>query len=59
MSQGNNERRIAAARDGKAGGKLDVLDRQIGQLRRGINRLIDSYAEEIIEADEFNLVSLG
>ena len=28
-------------------------DRQIGQLRRGIDRLIDSYAEETIEADEF------
>ncbi len=50
---GEHERRIAAARDGKAGEKLDALDRQIGQLRRGIDRLIDSYAEEIIEADEF------
>ena len=50
---GEHERRIATARDGKAGGKLDALDRQIGQLRRGIDRLIDSYAEEIIEVDEF------
>jgi site-specific DNA recombinase len=48
-----HERRIAAAKDGKAGGKLDAMDRQIARLRRGIDRLIDSYAEEIIEADEF------
>lgn len=48
-----HKRRIAAAKDGKVGGKLDALDRQMGRLRRGIDRLIDSYAEEIIEVDEF------
>jgi site-specific DNA recombinase len=48
-----HERRIAAARDGKTRGDLDALDRQMARLRRGIDRLIDSYAEEIIETDEF------
>jgi hypothetical protein len=29
------------------------LERQIARLRRGMDRLIDSYAEEVIDADEF------
>ena len=32
----------------------DILDRQIAGLRRGIVRLIDSYAEGILEKDQFN-----
>jgi site-specific DNA recombinase len=48
-----HERRIAAAKDGKARGDLDAIDRQMARLRRGIDRLIDSYADEIIEANEF------
>ncbi|GBQ32445.1 putative recombinase [Gluconacetobacter sacchari DSM 12717] len=48
-----HERRIAVAKDGKADGKLEAMNRQMARLRRGIDRLIDSYAEEVIEADEF------
>jgi site-specific DNA recombinase len=48
-----HDRRSAATRDGKARADVDALDRQIARLRRGIDRLIDSYAEEIIEANEF------
>ena len=29
------------------------LERQMARLRRGMDRLIDSYAEEVIDADEF------
>ena len=48
-----HERRIAAARDGGPNAGLDTLDQQIARLQRGIDRLIDGYAEEIISADEF------
>jgi len=48
-----HERRAASARDGKAREDVDTLDRQIARLRRGMDRLIDGYAEEIIDADEF------
>jgi site-specific DNA recombinase len=48
-----HERRIAAAQDSKARVDLDAMDRQMARLRRGIDRLIDSYADEIIEAEEF------
>jgi site-specific DNA recombinase len=48
-----HDRRAAAVQSGKAREDLDALGRQIGRLRRGIARLIDSYAEEIIDADEF------
>jgi site-specific DNA recombinase len=47
-----HERRIAAAQDGKVRGDLDAMDRQMVRLRRGIDRLIDSYTDEIIEVDE-------
>lgn len=33
--------------------ELDAAQRQIGKLRRGIDRLIDSYAEGLIEKEEF------
>jgi hypothetical protein len=39
--------------DGKAREDVVALDRQIGRLRPGIDRLIDSYAEELLDADEF------
>ena len=48
-----HERRAAAARDGKARENVDALDRQIARLRRGIDRLIDGYAGEVIDVDEF------
>lgn len=48
-----HDRRAAAARDGRARDDVDALDRQIARLRRGIDRLIDGYAEEIIDAKEF------
>ena len=48
-----HERRTASARDGKAREDVDTLDRQIARLRRGMDRLIDGYAEEVIDADEF------
>jgi len=48
-----HERRVASARDGSAREDVDALERQIARLRRGMDRLIDSYAEEVIDADEF------
>lgn len=48
-----HERRAAAARDGRAREDVDGLERQMARLRRGMGRLIDSYAEEVIDADEF------
>jgi site-specific DNA recombinase len=47
-------RRIAQARDGAAmPDEIIRLDRQMTSLRRGIGRLIDSYAEGVIEKAEF------
>jgi site-specific DNA recombinase len=47
-------RRICQARDGtSAPDELVRLDRQIKALHRGIDRLIDSYAEGIIDKTEF------
>ncbi len=48
-----HERRAAEARDGKAHENVDAIDRQIARMQRGIDRLIDSYTEQIIEEDEF------
>ena len=48
-----HERRATAALDGKARRDVDAMDRQIARLRRGIDRLIDAYAEGLIEVDEF------
>jgi site-specific DNA recombinase len=48
-----HERRVASVRDGKAREDVTRLERQIARLRRGMDRLIDSYAEEVIDADEF------
>ena len=48
-----HERRAAPARDGRAREDVDGLERQMARLRRGMDRLIDSYAEEVIDADEF------
>ena len=48
-----HERRVAAARNGRPHAGLAALDRQIARLQRGVDRLIDGYAEEIISADEF------
>jgi site-specific DNA recombinase len=47
-------RRIAQARDGAVmPDEIVRLDRQMTSLRRGIGRLIDSYAEGVIEKTEF------
>ena len=47
-------RRIAQARDGAAmPDEIVRLDRQMTSLRRGIGRLIDSYAEGVIDKTEF------
>jgi site-specific DNA recombinase len=47
-------RRIAQARDGaKVPDEMLRLDRQISSLRRGVSRLIDSYAEGVIDKGEF------
>jgi site-specific DNA recombinase len=47
-------RRIAQAREGaKVPDEMLRLDRQISSLRRGISRLIDSYAEGVIDKAEF------
>jgi site-specific DNA recombinase len=48
-----HERRSAVARGGNAREDVDALDRQLARLRRGIDRLIDGYAEGIIEIGEF------
>jgi site-specific DNA recombinase len=48
-----HERRTAVAQDGGPNADLDALDRQIARLQRGIDRLIDGYADELISADEF------
>jgi site-specific DNA recombinase len=46
--------RMARARDGAATpDEILRLDRQIATLRRGIGRLIDSYAENVIDKAEF------
>ena len=50
---GEHERRIEAARVGKAVESLEALDRQITRLRRGLDRLIDGYTEGMIDLDEF------
>ncbi len=48
------QRRIADAQgDGGARQDVDTLDEQIARLRRGIDRLIDGYAEGIINPPEF------
>ncbi len=47
-------RRIAQAADGAAAPEeITRLDKQMTALRRGIGRLIDSYAEGFVEKDEF------
>jgi site-specific DNA recombinase len=52
--EGEYRRRLAATRDGIAmPEEIARLDRQSATLRRGIERLIDSYAEGVIEKSEF------
>src|SRR3982074_1602899 len=52
--EGEYRRRLAATRDGIAmPEEIARLDRQSATLRRGIERLIDSYAEGGIEKSEF------
>jgi len=48
-----HERRAAAARDGGPHAGLAVLDQQLARLQRGVDRLSDGYAEEVISVDEF------
>jgi site-specific DNA recombinase len=48
------ERRLAQARRGDAGGAdLAAAEMQLAKLRRGMDRLIDGYAEGLIERREF------
>jgi site-specific DNA recombinase len=48
------ERRLEAARRGGAGGlDLAAVEMQLSKLRRGMGRLIDGYAEGLIERAEF------
>src|SRR5689334_21039274 len=48
------ERRLAASRQrGGSGPDLVAVEAQIGKLRRGMGRLIDSYAEGLIDHAEF------
>jgi site-specific DNA recombinase len=47
-------RRLDTARDSATGtGEVRELDRQIAALRRGVGRLIDSYAEGVLDPAEF------
>jgi len=47
------QRRLDAVRMGAQPVELEMVERQLGKLRRGIGRLIDSYAEGIIDKAEF------
>src|SRR4051794_41914328 len=47
------ERRLQAARTGPRRVELEAVDRQLTKLRGGIGRLIDSYAEGLIDKAEF------
>lgn len=48
------ERRLDAARQPNVGGlDLAAVETQLGKLRRGMGRLIDSYADGLIERTEF------
>jgi site-specific DNA recombinase len=47
------QRRLQAARTGPHRPEEDMVGRQLSRLRRGIGRLIDSYAEELIDRAEF------
>jgi site-specific DNA recombinase len=46
-------RRLCQAREGRVPDELVRLDHQIAGLQRGIGRLIDSYAEGVIDKPEF------
>src|SRR3954453_17785832 len=47
------ERRLQAARTGPRRVELEAVDRQLTKVRGGIGRLIDSYAEGLIDKAEF------
>ncbi len=47
------ERRLHAARTGPRRVELEAVDRQLTKVRGGIGRLIDSYAEGLIDKAEF------
>ena len=47
------QRRLDAVRMGAQPVELETVERQLSKLRRGIGRLIDSYAEGIIDKAEF------
>jgi site-specific DNA recombinase len=47
------ERRLLAAQRGDASSDLAAAELQLAKLRRGMDRLIDSYAEGLIERQEF------
>src|ERR687894_621299 len=48
------ERRLQAVRSGPRRPELETLERQLGKLRTGAGRLIDSYAEGVISKAEFD-----
>ena len=47
------QRRLQAVRSGPRRPELETLERQLGKLRTGAGRLIDSYAEGVISKAEF------
>jgi site-specific DNA recombinase len=47
------ERRLVAAQRSEASSDLTAVELQLAKLRRGMDRLIDSYAEGLIERREF------
>ncbi len=47
------QRRLQAVRSGPRRPELETLERQLGKLRTGAGRLIDSYAEGVINKAEF------
>jgi site-specific DNA recombinase len=47
------ERRLAVAGEPAAGDELGLLEGQVRRLRQGIGRLIDSYAEGLLDPAEF------
>lgn len=53
------QRRLDQARENSGEAEDADLERRIAALRRGIGRLIDGYAEGLIERDEFEPASLG
>ena len=48
-----HERRTTVAQDGGPNTDLDAPDHQVARLQRGVDRLMDGYADEVISVDAF------